>query len=229
MVIGGLQKFSLVDFPGRIAATVFCRGCSFRCPYCHNPQLVDPARYTDLIPQIEVLDFLAARRGQLQGVVLSGGEPTLHEDLPDFLTAVRELGFSTKLDTNGSNPDLLSNILERGLVDYIAMDIKAPLASYERLVAAPVRVLDIQRSIDLIIASGVAHEFRTTYLEPVLSIDDMREIARAVRGCQLFVVQSFRAAATLDEGFRSLPSPEPARMNEIRMMLEAAGLNVAIR
>jgi pyruvate formate lyase activating enzyme len=229
MVIGGLQKFSLVDFPGKIAAIVFSRGCGFRCPYCHNPELVDPKRYAEALPQSAVMDFLAARKGQLQGVVVTGGEPTLHADLPDFLTAVRDLGFATKLDTNGSNPDMLSGILEHGLADYIAMDIKAPLASYGHLAAAPVRTQDITRSISSIIESGVMHEFRTTYLEPLLSVDDMREIAPMIRGCRLFVVQGFRSTATLDEGLRSFPSPSAEKMNEIRLVLEAAGLNVAVR
>ncbi|MGA2477919.1 MAG: anaerobic ribonucleoside-triphosphate reductase activating protein [Spirochaetia bacterium] len=229
MVIGGLQKFSLVDFPGMIAAIVFSRGCGFRCPYCHNPELVDPKKYAEAIPQGAVMDFLAARKGQLQGVVVTGGEPTLHADLPDFLTAIRGLGFATKLDTNGSNPDMLFGILERGLVDYVAMDIKAPLASYGRLVAAPVRTQDIKRSISLIIESGVTHEFRTTYLEPELSVDDMREIALMVRGCRLFVVQSFRPTATLDQSYRSHPSPSAARMEEMRAMLEATGVTVTVR
>jgi pyruvate formate lyase activating enzyme len=164
MVIGGLQKFSLADFPGRIAAIVFCRGCGFRCPYCHNPELVEPMRYAHPIPHRDVLDFLVTRRGQLQGVVVTGGEPTIHTGLPDFLGSVRELGFAVKLDTNGSNPEMLRGILSQGLADYIAMDIKAPLASYERLAGVPVQTQDIQQSISLVLESGVSHEFRTTYL-----------------------------------------------------------------
>jgi pyruvate formate lyase activating enzyme len=229
MVIGGLQKFSLVDFPGRIAAIVFSRGCGFRCPYCHNPELVDPHRYAEVMPQRAVLDFLAARRGRLQGVVVTGGEPTLHEDLPEFLAAIRDLGFATKLDTNGSNPGMLSRILENGLVDYVAMDIKAPFASYGRVVAAAVRTQDIGRSISLIIEGRVEHEFRTTYLEPLLTVDDVREIALTIRGCRLYVVQGFRPAATLDEGFRSRTAPSSEKMNEIAAAVGATGIKVAIR
>jgi pyruvate formate lyase activating enzyme len=211
MVIGGLQKFSLQDFPGKIAAIVFCRGCNFRCPYCHNPELVDPARYAASIPQAEVLDFLSTRRGQLQGVVVTGGEPTLHAELPDFLAAIRDLGFATKLDT------------------YIAMDIKASIASYQRVAGTAVRTQDIVRSIEVLKDSGVPHEFRTTFCDSLLSIDDMKELALLVQGCATFVLQSFRPTATLDEGFRSSPSPSQERMNEIREVLEAAGLNVALR
>jgi pyruvate formate lyase activating enzyme len=229
MVIGGLQKFSLADFPGRIAAIVFCRGCGFRCPYCHNPQLVEPALYAQPIPQGDVLDFLVTRRGQLQGVVVTGGEPTIHSGLPDFLAAVRELGFAAKLDTNGSNPEMLRGILSRGLADYVAMDIKAPLASYDRLAAVPVRTRDIQQSISLVIESGVAHEFRTTYLEPELSVQDMKEIALLVRGCRQFVLQGFRATATLDDRLLSHPSPGQAVMNDIRRAMESTGLTVAVR
>ena len=189
MDIGGLQKFSLADFPGTIAAIVFCRGCNFRCPYCHNPELVDPRRYATPISQTEIFQFLSLRKGQLQGVVVTGGEPTLHGDLPDFLSGIRDLGFSIKLDTNGSNPRLLKAILEEGLLDYIAMDIKAPLASYGRVAGVSVRTGDIEKSIALIIKSGIPHEFRTTYLEPLLSLQDVKEITELVRGCRLFVLQ----------------------------------------
>jgi pyruvate formate lyase activating enzyme len=229
MDIGGLQKFSLADFPGRIAAIVFCRGCNFRCPYCHNPELVDPQRYATPISQMEVFQFLSLRKGQLQGVVVTGGEPTVHADLPDFLSGVRDLGFSIKLDTNGSNPPLLRRILQAGLLDYIAMDIKAPLASYERVAGVAVHTSDIEKSIALIIESGIPHEFRTTYLEPLLSPEDVTGIAELVRGCRLFVLQSFRPSATLDESLHTLPRTPEERVREIQGILEASGITVDVR
>jgi pyruvate formate lyase activating enzyme len=229
MVIGGLQKFSLQDFPGKIAAIVFCRGCNFRCPYCHNPELVDAERYAAMIPPGEVLDFLSKRGGQLQGVVVTGGEPTLQGDLPDFLASIRDLGFAIKLDTNGSSPGMLSEILGRDLADYVAMDIKAPISSYSRVAGVAVQTKDIVESIRLLKDSPVPHEFRTTYIDSLLSIDDMRELPVLLQGCGRFVLQSFRPAKTLDEALLFHQSPTEARMKEIREMLEAAGLKVALR
>ena len=229
MVIGGLQKFSLADFPGKIAAIVFSQGCNFRCPYCHNPELVDPARYATPILQEEVFQFLATRKGQLQGVVVTGGEPTQQEDLPEFLAAIKDLGLAIKLDTNGSNPALLGEVLARGLVDYLAMDIKAPLGSYSRVAGVQVGTEDIEKSMRLVMGSGVAHEFRTTYLESLLSKDDMRGIAELVRGCHLFVLQSFRSAKTLDPDIHGQPMPGGKRLREIQELMESSGTRVLVR
>ena len=126
MVIAGFQKVSLSDFPGKISAIVFTQGCNFRCRYCHNPELVDPARYAAPLAVDAVLDFLAGRVGRIQGVVVTGGEPTLHADLPGLLARIKSLGLAVKLDTNGSRPDVLEEVFRQGIVDYIAMDIKAP-------------------------------------------------------------------------------------------------------
>lgn len=229
MVIGGFQKFSLADFPGKISAIVFTRGCNFRCPYCHNPELVDPAQYSGAIPKEEVLRFLGSRTRQLQGVVVTGGEPTLHEDLPSFLAEIRELGFAVKLDTNGSNPELLQEIIHEALVDYIAMDIKAPLRSYPRVTGVPVRVQDIERSARLVIESGLPHELRTTYTSLLLSTEEMADIAGIVRGCALYVVQSFRASNTLDPAMRAHSGPDNPSLLLIRSLMERAGLPVLVR
>ena len=229
MVIGGFQKFSLADFPGKISAIVFTRGCNFRCPYCHNPELVDPARYTAEIPQEEVLRFLGLRRGLLQGVVVTGGEPTLHADLPLFLSGIRALGFAVKLDTNGSNPDALRGLIRDSLVDYIAMDIKAPLDAYSRVAGVPVRAEDIERSVRLVIGSGLSHEFRTTYEGSLLSIQDMESIAEMARGCAQYVVQSFRPSGALDPAMRSIARPDRASLQVIRKLMETAGLPVLLR
>lgn len=229
MVIGGFQKFSLADFPGKISAIVFTRGCNFRCPYCHNPELVDPARYAPEIPQEEVLRFLGSRRGQLQGVVVTGGEPTLHDDLSLFLAAVRALGFAVKLDTNGSNPDALHGLIRDSLIDYIAMDVKAPLAAYPRVAGARVRAEDIERSVRLVIGSGLPHELRTTYEGSLLSTQDMAAIAEIVRGCAHYVVQGFRPSRALDPAMRGLARPDRARLQAILRLMETAGLPVLLR
>jgi pyruvate formate lyase activating enzyme len=229
MVIGGFQKFSISDFPGLISAIVFTRGCGFRCPYCHNPELVDPSRYAPEISLNDVTDFLRSRKGRLQGVVVTGGEPTIHEDLPQFLADLKAMGFAVKLDTNGTSPRTLQKVLEEGLVDFIAMDIKAPPSLYERTVKAPVSMPDIIRSVGLILASGLPHEFRTTFVESLLSVRDILSIARLVKGCDRYVLQPFRGGATLDDSFTAELPPDPARLQEIVEAFSAAGLTVDTR
>jgi pyruvate formate lyase activating enzyme len=232
MIIGGLQRFSLVDFPGRICAIVFTRGCNFRCPYCHNPELVDPARYGATIPEEEFFAFLGQRIGQLQGVSVSGGEPTIHKDLPDFLAAIKGLGLATKIDTNGTNPDLLSRLLRDGLLDYVAMDIKAPLSAYERVTrvpAAAASLSSIERSVRLVIDSSIPNELRTTFVEGLLSLSDMKGIAELVKGCASFVVQRFKPTKALDGTMLEESAPSESTMSEIRSVLEAAGLPVTVR
>ncbi|OQX50761.1 MAG: anaerobic ribonucleoside-triphosphate reductase activating protein [Candidatus Cloacimonas sp. 4484_209] len=133
MKIGGFQKVSLIDYPGKICAIVFTRGCNFRCPYCHNPELVLPENYSPLIPEEEIFSFLEKRRGKLDAVEITGGEPTLQEDLTEFIRKIKEMGFLVKLDTNGSFPSVLEKVIYSGLVDYIAMDVKAPLEKYRQV------------------------------------------------------------------------------------------------
>lgn len=229
MKIGGFQKFSLSDFPGRIAAIVFTQGCGFRCPYCHNPELVDPSQYAAAIPQEQVLDFLRSRRGRLQGVVVTGGEPTLHDDLPQFLAGIKELGFAVKLDTNGSNPGLLDRIIAERLADYIAMDLKAPLRFYSRVTRVSIDTSDIERSLRLVKGSGLPHELRTTYLESLLTKEDMLGIAELAKGCDRIALQYFRATKTLDPELLGEPSPSDARMRDIIKSWEGAGLTVLVR
>jgi pyruvate formate lyase activating enzyme len=168
MKIGGFQPFTLTDYPGQIAAIVFTQGCNWRCPYCHNaPLLPIDCPKSDLIPEAYIFDHLSRRRRQLHGLVITGGEPTIQEDLPRFLRKVRRLSPSIKLDTNGSHPDVLRHLLEEGLLDYIAMDIKAPFDQYESIVRRPVDIDALQASVELIKNSGVPHQFRTPLiLEP---------------------------------------------------------------
>lgn len=180
MRLGGLLKFSLIDYPGKISAVVFTQGCNYRCPFCHNPELVLPDLFSVPLPTEEVLSFLEKRRGQLQGVVITGGEPTLHEDLADFMRIVKEKGFLLKLDTNGSRPDVLRAVIEQKLVDYIAMDIKSSLLSYEHAVGVKVDIDAITASVKIIKASGVQHEFRTTALKDIVSDTDMIQIAALI-------------------------------------------------
>jgi pyruvate formate lyase activating enzyme len=176
MLIGGLLKFSLIDYPGKMAAVIFTQGCNYRCPFCHNPELVLPGSFNPSMLLEDVMAFLTKRQGQLQGVVVTGGEPTLHHDLKDFLRRIKSLGFLVKLDTNGSNPDVLGEILREKLVDLVAMDIKSSLEGYCKATGVIADLEAVKASIALIQGSGVAHIFRTTVLKRIVSDDDIRQI-----------------------------------------------------
>jgi len=173
MKFGGLVKFTLIDFPGCPAAIVFTQGCNFRCRYCHNPELVYPHLFTEPVPEEEIYTFLKRRQGTLEGVVVSGGEPTLHEDLPRFLADLKKMGYKTKLDTNGTRPDVLERLINEKLVDFIAMDLKAPLEKYSLITGKDINSAIIKNSIDLIRKSGLTYEFRTTYDKEVLTDEDI--------------------------------------------------------
>ena len=164
MIVGGVQWTTLLDYPDRIAATVFTAGCNFRCPFCHNPELVLPDLVSDASSSLNESFFseLATRRGFLDAVVVSGGEPTIQTDLLQILGRIKDLGYSIKLDTNGTQPDLIQGALESELLDFIAMDIKAPLHAYDRMSGVPVDVRTIERSISMIMQLAPQYEFRTT-------------------------------------------------------------------
>ena len=191
MKIGGLLKFSLIDYPGKMAAVIFTQGCNFHCPYCHNSELVNPESFCDPIPDDDILDFLKKRVGQIEGLVITGGEPTLQGDLIEFLQKVKHLGYPVKLDTNGSNPDVLRDILRLNLADYIAMDIKVPLEKYSQLTS--IRNCDkfIKESIDIILGSGLAHEFRTTLAAPVVLAEDLPSMVSLIKGAKKYRLQRF--------------------------------------
>lgn len=192
MRILGLQKLSLVDFPGKVAATVFTGGCNLRCPFCHNAPLVLPGRGTSALDAGGVLDFLASRRGLLDGVVLSGGEPLLQPDAADFLAEVKAMGFAVKLDTNGCHPDALADILDRRLADYVAMDIKNSLEKYPWTVGVPgFDTAPVERSARLLMEGPADYEFRTTLVRPFHEVGDMETIGRWLRGARRYYLQAF--------------------------------------
>ena len=204
MRIGGLNSFSLSDFPGHVAAVVFTQGCNFHCPYCHNGSLIpmDPKTGV-LVPEEEVFRFLDMRRGQLNGVVVSGGEPTLQPDISLFLHRVRSMGYEIKLDTNGSRPEALAELIMEGLADFIAMDIKAPFALYDRLTGVCGPKEQLEESIALIAQSCIDHEFRTTVVEPLLSEDDLQAIQEIVPQGSRHRLQEFRPENALDPVLRA--------------------------
>ncbi len=201
MKIGGFQKVSLIDYPGRISAVVFTQGCNFRCPFCHNPELVDPQRFADRIPEAEILAFLEKRRGRLDAVVVTGGEPTLQSELIPFTIHLKAMGYLIKLDTNGALPGVLEDLLGRKLLDYVAMDIKAPLERYGEVTKTKTDGERIRRSISLIMGSGVDYEFRTTAVRSLLGLEELEAIGRLIPGAKRFVLQKFVPTKTLDRNY----------------------------
>ena len=218
MNIGGFQKVDLVNFPGIMAATGFTMGCDCRCPYCHNPTLVESLE--PLVLEEKVFSYLSERRGLLEGVVVSGGEPCLQKDLPDFLSALKKIGLKVKLDTNGSYPRMLSELITDGLVDYVAMDIKAPLNDkYDDLTGISAPLDDIKRSIEILEASGIEHEYRTTLSPILLNAADIEAIAAYIGGAQKYALQQFRPQRTLDP---HLESAEPMSKAQVKAIAENA-------
>jgi pyruvate formate lyase activating enzyme len=193
MILGGLQKFSLVDYPGKTCAILFTRGCNFRCSYCHNPELVWPEQYTPQISMENTLGFLDTRRGLLDAVAVTGGEPCLHSDLPKLLVQLKRMGFAVKLDTNGSFPDMLWDVIVGELVDYVAMDIKAPLEKYAQVSGVELPVEPIKESIALLLEGRVDYEFRTTVDRGLLDEDDLLAIGQDIRGARRYYLQKLNA------------------------------------
>lgn len=201
MIIGGLQKLSLIDYPGHSSAVIFTLGCNFRCGYCHDAELVLPELYPTSMPIEDIYSFLKKRQGKLDAVVVCGGEPTVHDDLPEFMHSIKQLGFLVKLDSNGSRPDMLAKIIANKDVDFIAMDIKGPLQKYSTIMMRPVDTEAITKSIKIILESGLQHEFRTTIVKELLTIDDFDEIGQMVQGADRFALQKFIPGKTLSPQF----------------------------
>ena len=204
MRIGGLNSFSLSDFPGHMAAVIFTQQCNFRCPFCHNGSLI-PREPADgkLILEAEILHLLERRRNQLDGVVISGGEPTLQSDLIDFVARIKNMGLAVTLDTNGSQPDILKDLLKKEFIDYIAMDIKAPWHKYEYLTGVRTSIAQLQKSITLIANSRIDHEFRTTVVGPLLSSEDVEMIRGLIPAGSRYRTQKFRPENALDPVLRN--------------------------
>ncbi len=207
MKITGLQKNSLVDYSGRIAAVVFTPGCNFDCFYCHNRVLLCQKAVLRKYESREIFEFLKKRKGFLEGLVISGGEPTLQQGLRIFMQKVKTLGYNLKLDTNGSCPDVIKDLLYRGLVDYIAMDVKAPYRMYDEICGVQVDTRSIEESIDIIMNSGIEYEFRTTVV-PQLREEDILEMADYIKGARMYALQQFRPVVKGDIiDYRQLKPP----------------------
>jgi pyruvate formate lyase activating enzyme len=186
---GGLQKNSYIDFPGKMSCVVFASGCNFDCPYCHNPELVSGTK--NRIAESDIIEYLKQRTGWLDGVVISGGEPTLQAELPIFCEKVKSMGYPIKLDTNGSRPEMIIRLLKDGLVDYIAMDIKTDPRMYVPLIAARCNAEDILSSIDIILEGKAPYEFKTTCIKPIIGVNTMDRITQLISGASLYAIQRF--------------------------------------
>jgi len=227
--IGGAHWTTLLDYPGKVAAALFTVGCNLRCPFCHNPELVDPDRLAPALDTLEILERLRERVGFLDGVVVSGGEPTIHRGLPAFLRRVKRIGLLVKLDTNGTRPDVLRALLAQRLVDYVAMDVKGPFERYERLTGVRCDVRAVEASIALLRAGPADYEFRTTGV-PTLTRADLLSVARRLAGARRYALQAFRVPETglLDRTWEARAGLRRAELDamwsEIRPLFDEGGV-----
>lgn len=218
MIIGGHLKTSFIDYPDKVSTVFFTRGCNFRCPYCHNAELV--LNTSGDTESTYIQNFLDKKRKYLDGIVVSGGEPTIHKDLPEFLAWLKTWGLPLKLDTNGTNPRMLRQLLRDRVVDFVAMDIKAPLRMYGEVASAMVSIQDVQESRELLMSSDTEYEFRTTVTKELLSLEEVEEIADEIAGAKRFALQRFRdnEGVLAGEGLYTAYGPE--EMNSLKERLE---------
>lgn len=211
MKIGGFQKLTLIDYPGRIAATVFLTGCNFRCPFCYSSELVLPEKIKNQprILEKEFFIFLKERKELIEGIVLCGGEPTISKGLIPLIKKIKKMGFSVKLDTNGSDPKMLKKLIDEKLVDYVAMDNKAPMEKYKKIFGKRVKIDDIEKSIKILKEGRVDYEFRTTVVPTVLNKEDILKIVRWIGPAKRYFLQNFRPEKTIDPKFEKIkPYPQ---------------------
>lgn len=222
MVIGGLQKFSLLDYPGHLSAIVFTQGCNFRCHFCYNPMLVLPSRQDNkkgrsLISEDDFFIFLEQRKDKLDGIVITGGEPTIHKDLPNFLEKIKALGFKTKLDTNGTNPTMLEKLIEKKLIDYIAMDLKGPSLKYKKIVGADVDLAKVKKSIKIILDCNLPYEFRTTIVPGLQAREDIEKMGEMIKGARVWYLQQFKPNTNLvDKDFEKVKPYTDVELDNMR-------------
>jgi pyruvate formate lyase activating enzyme len=199
MLIGGLQKTSLLDYPDKISAIIFTVGCNFRCGFCYNSHLVTETDKAEIIPEEKMFKFLESRRKTLDAVVITGGEPTLHSDLPEFIQKIKALGYLVKLDTNGTNPAMLAVLINSRLVDYLAMDIKGPLPKYDKVVKVNIDTNKLKKSIKLLMTSGLPYEFRSTILPALHSSEDLLFMSQMIAGADKYFLQKFLPTDSLND------------------------------
>lgn len=229
MNISGLQKTSLVDYPGKISAVIFTSGCNFNCHFCHNPELVNPQFNSFQIQEKELFEFLNKRKKIIDAVVVTGGEPTIYDDLVGFIKKIKTIGFLVKLDTNGTNPELIKKLLKENLIDYIAMDIKGPIDKYSKITGKNVNTDNIQKSVEIIKKSKINYEFRTTVVPTLLDKNDFKKIGEWLNGSKKYYLQQFRNQKTLDPGLRNINPYSEDNLNNFANTIKKYVKNVEIR
>ena len=221
--IKGFIDLSLVDWNGYVTCVIFLPKCNFRCPFCQNSELVLHPEKLKTIPLSKILDYIRDYKWGLDGVVITGGEPTIHRDLPNLCSIFKENNLKVKIDTNGSNPTMLKTLVEEKLIDYVALDVKAPLNPEKYSLATGINaekiIEKIKESINFLIDSKFPHEFRTTIVPTIHTFEDIREICMEIKGCMKYVIQNFRPGETIDPKFENL---NPPSIEELREFYEIA-------
>lgn len=229
MKIKGLQKTSLIDYPDKMSCVVFLGGCNFRCGFCQNSDLVLEPEKQPTIPESEFFEFLDQRKGWLDGVTVTGGEPCLHKELSQLLAGIKERGYMVKLDTNGYNPVALMQIIDQKLVDYIAMDIKTDRKNYSRATGIDIDISKIEQSIELIRNSGIEYEFRSTIVPTFFNREIILNIGKWLEGSEKHILQQFRAEKTLDPKFKDVKPLPKEKIEEFAELLKPFFKKVEVR
>jgi len=242
MKIGGLQKLSLIDFPNKVAATVFLTGCNFKCGFCQNPELVDPSKIKNQpeVSKKEFFEFLDSKIGLIDGICITGGEPTINPELPEFIKKIKDKGFLIKLDTNGSKPEVLSKLVDEKLIDFIAMDIKTSvdvkiknqklkIKNYDKATGVSVNLKKILRSVELIKNSEIDYEFRTTVVPGLVDESDIEKIGAWLSDAKKFALQQFQNKKVLDKNFEKIQPYTEEVLKEFKKILEKYIEDVELR
>lgn len=231
MIIAGFQRLTLIDYPGKLATTVFTVGCSFRCPFCHNPELVRGGKWDVGYgkQEKEFFKFLKTRKGKLDGVCITGGEPTIQPDIVEFIKKIKKLGFLVKLDTNGTRPDVLRKVISEKLVDFIAMDIKNQPKRYDTTTGTKFDIERIKLSVNLIINSRIPYEFRTTVVPGIHTEKDFLVIAKWIKGAKRYYLQKYVENKILDLNLKKKTKGKKLDLVKIRKMIESSFGKVGIR
>ncbi len=232
MQIASYQKLTLIDYPGKIATTVFTVGCNFRCPFCHNPELVYPPVQTSASNynvEKDFFSFLEKRKKTLEGICITGGEPTIQVDIIEFIKKIKKLGYLVKLDSNGTRPDVLKKLIDLKIVDYFAMDIKNQPKKYNQTVGAEIDIERIKLSVDLIMKSGIQYEFRTTAVPGLHTEKDFLEIAQWIKNAQAYYLQEYRARTILDPSLKEKNKGQSLDLDKIKKSIQKNFKKIEIR
>ena len=219
----------MVDYPGKICSLIFLSECNFRCPYCHNPEMVLNDPKIEEISQDEIIDYMKEKRKWVDALCITGGEPCLHENLPEFIAKIKKEGFLVKLDTNGSNPEMIKELLDKKLLDFISMDIKSDLENYEKIAKVKVDLEKIKKSVNLIKNSDIDYEFRTTILPELHTKEDLKKIGKWLKGSKSFAIQNFHPGKCLNPSYNKKKGFSKEELEEFKSMLEDYFEKVEIR